>query len=76
MGAQSTTLIWTAAFLAAFAANLPAAISESARRMWQSFEEFTRTPAFWWFACAELLLCLLFIWARERSSVRVFINAP
>jgi hypothetical protein len=26
--------------------------------MWQSFEEFTRTPAFWWLACAVLLLCL------------------
>jgi hypothetical protein len=33
--------------------------------MWQSLEEFTRTPAFWWLACAVLLLCLLVIWTRR-----------
>ena len=32
---------------------------------WQSFEEFTQTPAFWWFACIVLLMCLLFIWTRR-----------
>jgi hypothetical protein len=33
--------------------------------MLQSFEEFTRTPAFWWLAGA-VLLCLLFLWIRSQ----------
>jgi hypothetical protein len=27
--------------------------------MWQSFEEFTRTPTFWWLAGAVLLMTFL-----------------